>query len=210
MKDKICPICSNVAPFRLNKGGTNYHQCSSCTTIFSGPLDQSGKVGGGNEIPRNEQFNPLRLERIKGLYGDFKPKILDWGAGNGLYVRFMREAGYEVDGFDPFNPEYDRIPDANAYDFVNLCEVIEHLSGEYVEIKAIARSMRKGAILTVETSFVDCMLEDGFTPGTFFYLDASVGHSTLFSHHGIDILMMKNGLWPMMHHNRNVRNFVKK
>lgn len=210
MKDRICPICSNIAPFRLHKTGADYNQCSSCATIFSVPLDQEGKVGGGNEAPRNEQFNPLRLERVKAMFGESKVKILDFGAGSGMYVRFMREAGYYVDGYDPYNPHFERIPPSDTYDMVNLCEVIEHLAGEYIEIKAIARSLKKGGVLVVETSFVNCMLEDGFTPETYFYLDATVGHSTLFSHHGIDILMMKHGLWPIQHPNRNVRCYIKK
>lgn len=210
MKDRICPICSNVAPFLLNKTGEDYYQCSSCRTVFCNGLDQSEKVGGGNEVPRNEQFNPLRLQRVERMFDGKKIKILDFGAGSGLYVKFMREAGYDVDGFDPYNPEFDRMPPADTYDMVNLCEVIEHLDGEYVEIKAIARCMKKGAVLVVETSFVNCMEEDGFTPETFFYLDATVGHSTLFSHHGIDVLMMKHNLWPFQHHNRNVRCYTKK
>jgi SAM-dependent methyltransferase len=207
---KTCYICNNEAAFCVNKYNVDYHQCFSCKTIFCDPLDQDEMVGGTNETPRNEQFNPLRLQRIQELYaGGPKPKILDWGCGSGMYVDFMRGAGYDVDGFDPYNPKYDQLPKPDSYDLVNMCEVIEHLSSPFIEIKAIARSMKRGAVLVVETSFVNCMAEDGFTPESFFYLDPRVGHSTLFSHHSIDLLMVKNGLHPLQHTDRNVRVYIK-
>lgn len=212
MKDKICPICNNIAPFRITKEGVDYNQCSSCKTLFSDTLDNSGKVGGGAEAPRNDVFNPVRLTRIKAMFTHRtdKIKILDFGAGSGMFVNFMRDAGYEIDGYDLYNPEFEQLPKNDTYDLVNMCEVIEHLSGQFIEIKAISRYLKKGAILMCETSFIDIAAEDGTSYKDWFYLDPRVGHSTVFSHHSIDLLMAKNGLHPIQHIDRNVRLFTKK
>ena len=62
----------------------------------------------------------------------------------------------------------------------------------------------------VETSFVDIAAQEGIELEDFFYIEPSVGHSTIFSHHGLDLLMATKGLPPLQHFNRNVRLFYKK
>lgn len=205
MNNKMCPVCNNFAPYLLTKYEVHYNQCSSCKTIFSARLDNSDMVGGGNEEGRNEIYNPVRLERIKKIFGDRKIKILDFGCGSGMFVDFMGKEGYSIDGYDLYNPKFESLPKNETYDLVNLCEVVEHTNHPFFEIKAIARYLKKGGFLMTETSFVDVMVEDGINPEDWFYLDPRCGHSTIFSHHGLDLLMAYHGIHPQPHIDRNVR-----
>lgn len=170
-------------------------------TLYTGPLDQSNMVGGTNEDIRNSQHNPERLKRIKQLNSN--PKVLDYGCGNGLLVKYLRGNNIWVDGYDPFNNIYSSpLPDS-AYDIVTLIEVIEHTAEPYAEVDDIFRILRPGGILMIETSFSDFLEEDD--P----YLNPAIGHSTVFSYKGLDELMLSRGFEFGVKINRNVLLYRK-
>jgi len=84
-----------------------------------------------------------------------------------------------------------------------MTEVIEHLSEPYKELDDIWEYLKPGGTLLIETSFVDWMtVEDE-------YFDPELGHSTIFSHKGLDELMLSKGFEIGQHINRNVRVFTK-
>lgn len=210
-KERVCPICSNHAPIRLTKKNTNYFQCSSCKTLFSDALDNDNMVGGGNEEQRNKEQNKERITRINEIINGRKEdsRILDFGAGHGLLVKDIIESGIPCDAFDAYNPEFNKIPEKDTYHIVTMIEVIEHLSSPYMEIDVVRRSLKKGGLVMIETSFIDIAYEEHISLEDFFYVEPSVGHSTIFSHHGLDLLMCLKGFAPRQHWNRNVRCYQK-
>lgn len=211
-KDKICPACSNHAHFRLNKVGVDYHQCTSCSTLFSDPLDNSNMVGGGNEEGRNKEQNHLRIERIDRMcYGSNKSdiRILDFGCGHGMLMSDLNNAGYKCDGYDAYNEEYCKLPEKGVYNIVTMIEVVEHTSAPFAELDVIHRSLIDNGICMIETSFTDISHQEGIEYEDFFYIDPNVGHSTIFSHHGLDVLMCLKGFRPISHWNRHVRAYQK-
>jgi SAM-dependent methyltransferase len=210
--DKICPCCNNHAHFRLQKGTVQYHQCTSCRTLFSDPLPNEGMVGGGNEIPRNTEQNHLRISRIASLMEGERKRdvnILDFGCGTGYLIRDLRSNGYQCDGFDAYNEAFSRLPEKNKYHIATAVEVIEHTSAPFVELDVVRRSLLLGGLVMIETSFVDVAQEEGVSLEDFFYINPDVGHSTVFSHHGLDVLMCLKGFQPMQHFNRHVRVYQK-
>ena len=212
MTNKTCPICNNVAPPRLKKGNVEYCQCSSCGTLFSEPLPNEDMVGGGNEIPRNVDQNHIRIARIDELTVKMKKedvRILDFGCGSGMLLNDFRKAGYNCDGYDAYSNEFSRFPEKNKYDIVTVVEVVEHLSAPFVEIDVISRSLMTNGIVMFETSFTDVAEEEGIALEDFFYVEPSVGHSTIFSHWGLDLLMALKGFKPIQHWNRHVRGYQK-
>jgi hypothetical protein len=212
MQHKICPVCSNHAPFRLRKSAIDYHQCTSCKTLFSDPLDNSGMVGGGNEIARNKEQNHLRVGRINDMcMGADKSliHILDFGCGHFMLGNDLIKEGYNCDGYDAYNEDYNTLPPKNKYDIVTAIEVIEHTSYPFPELNVIHRSLKDHGFLMVETSFTDIAHMEGIEYEDFFYIDPKVGHSTIFSHHGLDVLMCLKGFRPASHWNRHVRSYQK-
>lgn len=212
MTETMCPICNNHAHFRIKRGHTDYFQCTSCRTLFSGPLDNSDMVGGGNEIPRNQEQNGLRIDRIDGMTKAMKKgdvRILDFGCGHFMLGNDLIAAGYQCDGYDAYSEEYSRLPEKNKYHIITAIEVIEHTSRPFVELDVIYRSLLPNGILMIETSFTNIAEMDGIKYEDFFYINPEVGHSTIFSHHGLDVLCCLKGFTPISHWNRHVRGFQK-
>jgi len=72
-------------------------------------------------------------------------QILDYGCGSGHFVRFLREQGYSISGYDPYSKEFtEKETLQRTYDFVLAQDVIEHaqdpraLFGELVRLCAIS------------------------------------------------------------------------
>lgn len=202
-----CPACNNASKERLVKNKTKYFQCQYCGTLFSGALPNEDMVGGGFEVERNTQQNKGRLERFVSLVGK-DAKVLDYGCGHGMLKDFLLENNINAFGYDKYNPEYNLILEDN-FDLVSMVEVIEHLSYPFRELEQINLLLKPNGILYIETSFVDVAAEEKIPLEDFFYIEPSVGHSTIFSHKGLDILMAKKGFEPLNHINRNVRLYKK-
>ena len=202
-----CPACNSSSIERLVKKETKYFQCQYCGTLFSGALPNDNMVGGGFEIERNTQQNQGRLERFISLVGE-DAKILDYGCGHGMLVNFLKENNINAYGYDKYNEEYD-IFRTRDFDLISMVEVIEHLSYPFSELDQINLLLKPNGILYIETSFIDIAAEEKIPLEDFFYIDPSVGHSTIFSHYGLDILMVKKGFLPLNHINRNVRLYKK-
>jgi SAM-dependent methyltransferase len=211
IKPQICPICNGDAPFRLNIQNTDYWQCESCDLLFSYPIDQDNLVGGQHEDGRALQ-NHIRLDRIKTMLNGMNKEdihILDYGCGHGRLVEYLRNEGYDVTGFDPFNPEYSRLPEKNKYHLCVCVEVIEHTSAPFIELDVINRSLVDGALLYVETGFIDIAIEDKIPLELYLYVNPSAGHATIFSHHAMDYLMLLKGFRSKRHFDRNCRLYTK-
>lgn len=211
--DKTCPICSNQALPRLNKGSVFYHQCANCHTLFCDPLDNDNMIGGEHEEGRNIEQNHLRIARIDDMIKGSKKDnihILDFGCGHGMLIADLKKSGYEnVAGYDAYNDDYNRLPEKNKYHIITAIEVIEHTSAPYAEVDVIFRSLIPGGVVMFETSFVDIAAQEGIELEDFFYIAPQNGHSTIFSHHGLDLLMCLKGFIPRQHFNRHVRVYQK-
>ena len=208
MPDKICPICKNKSEYRLSKGEIDYYQCTFCKTLYCDALDNSNMVGGEFEEGRHDKHKEERIERILSLMGRYG-KMLDFGAGNGLMLNDCKEFGINCEGYDKYNPKFNVIK-SDKYNLITMVEVIEHLTEPYDEINLIFDRLADNGIVYIETSFVDVAEEENIPLEEFFYIAPQNGHSTIFSHKGLDILMQSKGFVSLPHMNRNVRLYQKK
>lgn len=159
-------------------------------TIFSGPLDQANKVGGTDFNNRHAQ-DEWRSTLAQG-------RCLDFGCGKGELVKTLKDKGFLAEGYDPYAEEYAEEP-TGPFDTIFLVEVIEHTHAPYSELDLIRKLVDPGGKVVIETSFSDWV--DKNHP----YLNPEIGHSTIFSHKGLDVLMGLKGFVPGEHINRNVR-----
>jgi SAM-dependent methyltransferase len=196
-----------ITQFKLNKTiplgikkGTEYWQDMN-GIIFSDPIDQNYMIGGGHEEGRNKLENHFRIARIKQL----KPngQILDFGCGNGLLVKDLKDSGFNVTGYDKFHKSFDTLPEPNSADVVTMIEVIEHLCEPFEEIDLIYQSLKPDGVVMIETSFTDWLtINDD-------YINPDAGHNTVWSHKGLTEMMTSKGFKEGQHFNRNVRIYIK-
>lgn len=212
MTERICPVCSNISFPRLKKKNIQYWQCTNCSMLYCDPLDQEGMVGGGNEIPRNELQNHLRIERLDSLFKDKNKaeiNVLDFGCGTGYLIKNLQKAGYNAVGYDAYSEEFSRLPQKDFFQAITCVEVIEHTSYPFQEIEVMYRSLKRYGVVMLETSFTDVAEQENIPLEEFEYINVDVGHSTLFSHHSMDLLFVGRGFKVGRHFNRHVRIYYK-
>lgn len=209
----LCIICNNSSEPLIVKDGIQYWQCVWCKSVFCEDLEQANKIGGEFEPERNKNENHLRIERIDFLFKEFDKStvnILDFGCGHGYLVKDLKDAGYvNTDGYDAYNEEFCKLPERNKYDICIMVETIEHLSFPYYELDGIRRSLKEKGLVIIETGFVDICKDEGIEVEDYFYIEPKAGHSTIFSHHSLDLLMALKGFRPEKHFNRHVRFYSK-
>jgi len=196
-KNKIMksPITNRDMNVIYNIDGFKYYG-DETGSLFCGCLDQSNMVGGtGNR----EENHHGRLEIINSFVSE---SILDYGCGRGDFVDYLKSMGKNVDGYDPYSELYSKNP-IKKYDVITMIEVIEHTCNPYSEIDEMRKLLNENGVVFIETSFSNWVREGH--P----YLNPHIGHSTIFSHDGLDALMWNKGFKPLNHINNNIRLFSK-
>src|SRR4051794_36191345 len=99
--------------------------------------------------------NRMRLLERQGVRRT--DRILDYGCGAGLFVKFLRERGFQhVDGYDAFVPEYSvRYRLEESYDAVISYDVIEHDDDTREFMRSLASLVRPGGVLVIGTPNAD-------------------------------------------------------
>lgn len=214
VKDKICPVCNNLSVYKLTKQTTQYHECTNCKMLFSEPLNQEGLVGGGAEIERNTQQNHLRIERISQMLGRISKDaafVADWGCGTGYLIEDLKAAGYVNSvGYDLYNPKFEKLPEKGRFDVVVSVECFEHMHHPYTDIKGIYRSLKPGGYCYIETGFLNAAWEEGLSDEDNQYINPAAGHSTIWTHHALDLIMSMNSFIPVQKFNRHAHCYIKK
>jgi SAM-dependent methyltransferase len=148
-----CKICGAAAPFfdvvDFNKvaGETNYylfgpsgvhvnyHRCGECGFLFTNffddwqPNDFRRFVYNADYGSVDSEYSGSRprrtAERMANLLRGLEHlRLLDYGAGNGLFAQCMTEHGFvHVDGFDPFSQPSRPV---GKFDVIICNEVLEH------------------------------------------------------------------------------------
>jgi hypothetical protein len=125
-----------------------------------------------------------------------------------MLVDYLNDNNIIADGYDLYNPIYNSFKN-NNYDLVSMVEVIEHTCYPFNEIDVIYGKLKDGGILYIETSFVDIAKSIGIKLNDYEYINPLLGHCTIFSFLGLDLLIESKGFEKMTPINDNVRLYVK-
>lgn len=141
MNCKICDQSTAVigAGLMLGQYRTEFHQCSGCGFIQTDePIwlseAYSSAITGSDLglVTRNISLATICSALIPILFPRGR-RFVDYGGGYGLFVRLMRDAGFDFVRYDPlcenlFAQGLDaEAPSAPNYDLVTAFEVFEHL-----------------------------------------------------------------------------------
>jgi len=83
-------------------------------------------------------------------------RVLDYGCGAGMFVRYLRDAGYDIIGYDPYSPEFaDRARLATRFDALISQDVLEHAEVPSEMLQEWAGLLNDGGLLFVGTPNAD-------------------------------------------------------
>ena len=142
VKNELCNICgSDSLPFAdaviLDQYNIQYYSCSHCGFIQTEPpywLDEAYSSAIARSdiglIGRNIKFTSFCSGLIPMFYNS-KPPFLDYGGGNGMFVRMMRDNGFNFYWHDKYSSNQFadgfEAPQDKRYSLVTAFEVFEHL-----------------------------------------------------------------------------------
>ena len=173
----VCPLCGRTPePFAVDYQGFRLCRCPRCGLEFVTPRlsfeDLAEKVYSDNYFPVREGSNERspeathyytrqmsNFERLLGRKG----KVLDIGCGNGSFLDFARENGWEIAGSDiklsddarslGCNLAEGRIKNLDLgderFDLIRLNHVLEHTQEPVEDLKRCRQMLAPGGILFI-------------------------------------------------------------
>lgn len=139
-----------------------YHRCGACGFLFTAAFD-AFTPDDFSELVYNDvyplvdpDFADLRPRANAALLSELfaahpRIRILDYGGGNGLTARLLREAGFsDVLTYDPFVQEHSSRPQGR-FDLVISFEVVEHSPDPRATFADIDSLLSPGGIVLFST-----------------------------------------------------------
>ena len=196
-----------------------YRRCDDCGSLSQDPMPNLRELSAyypanyhsfGPRSPLASLKHRARLERIRSLLGGGPRTLLDYGCGNGDFLRAAaaRHPEWRCWGFEiAERPE--TIVEADGritivrgrpaevtrgwprFDLVTMNHVIEHLPDPADVLTALSRHMRPGALVEGQTPAADSLERDLF--GTAWSGFHAPRHTVVFSRRGLSTLLTRTG-----------------
>jgi len=199
-----CRLCdAPMQPFGesqiLRKYAARYQRCTACGYVCAEdpfwleeayaaptPSTDTGRVTRNIELA--DRVGPLI-----DLYWPRAQRFLDYGGGDGLFVRLMRDRGYDFRWHDPYStPVFAGVPHADMqenYDLVTAFEVFEHAPDPRSFIESM---LARAPVLIFSTELVPATDN---RPGEWHYYTPEGGqHISFLTRAGLDALAQRAGL----------------
>lgn len=152
MECLVCQ-CEGNEIFRgkvLNKYDVRYFQCPTCGLIYTESpywieeaYDSSITIYDTGILSRNISFSVAVYTILKNMFQNKTIKGIDYGGGYGIFVRLMRDLGYDFKWYDKYSEnlvsrgfEAD-MKTGEVYDIMTAFEVFEHLPDPLQEIETM-------------------------------------------------------------------------
>lgn len=169
-----CRLCGSPTHAIFNKQvlhrfDVQYSQCDHCGAVQT---EQPYWLAEAY-VPENEMFDTGQVTRslinagvlntLLPLCGmDQKTRIVDYGCGSGLFVRSMRDIGWDAWGYDRYSQPRLALgfqtPTFSGFDVVNLCEVVEHFDEPKAAFDAIFATNPK--VVVIQTGIANQVTAD--------------------------------------------------
>ena len=201
----VCPVCSAALypAFRkriLNKYLVNYYECKACGLLkteqpywLSEAYTEAISDLDTGLVQRNLQMSALTAKILTNNFA-VEDRLLDYGGGYGLFVRLMRDLGFDFYWTDEyclniFARQFMHSDSLQPYEAVTAFEVLEHIVDPMALLRRLAALAPNILISTQIRPPTASELEN------WWYLVPETGqHVTFFTVKSLNLLAMQLGL----------------
>ena len=190
-----------------------YHKCGNCGLIFTVSFDE-WSVKDFSKFIYNDDYievDPDYIEarptgNAKMVYDFIKAntsiRLLDYGGGNALQARLLRDKQINCDSWDPLVPS-EFFPQSSYYDLITAFEVLEHTPTPVETTKQILQFLKENGAFLFSTLTIDGLPDGGIG---FWYISPRNGHVTIYTQKSLDVLFLKFGY--SLHHFNNLMHLA--
>ena len=159
--------------FRLN-------QCDNCALVTTSPMPsdkmlqqyydqdywQSGQLKSSNSLDTLYRLRMTPIVSAIRKHATHESKILDWGCGDGSFIRLLRSFGLHCFGIDAYKKDLND-PQMSAttiekadfpdgyFDIITCFHVLEHLADPLTSVKHALRLIKTGGLIIIEVPNLD-------------------------------------------------------
>jgi SAM-dependent methyltransferase len=157
----ICPLCqNNNNTFYYEDKFREYRICEFCDLVFvphkylPNNKDEKERYLEHNNSPDDQRYISF-LSKIANPVKDTIPtgsRGLDFGSGpSPVLVEMLNKYGYNMSHYDPFFNNNKQVL-KKKYDFITLCEVIEHIHNPHKVLEDITKMLKSKGLIAIMTS----------------------------------------------------------
>jgi 2-polyprenyl-6-hydroxyphenyl methylase/3-demethylubiquinone-9 3-methyltransferase len=191
-----------------------YRRCSACGFVFTSAFDRFSPrdfhtyIYNDDYVHADPDFVDVRPRSNAALIAELfrssagPPRLLDYGGGNGLLARLLRERGWAATSYDPFYPEHGRRP-AARFQIVSCFEVLEHSTTPFDTLRDLRWFMDDGGLILFSTLLQPADFDaEGLG---WWYAAPRNGHVSLYSRGAMNVLVRRAGLaWMSLNDNLHI------
>ncbi|WP_255427214.1 methyltransferase domain-containing protein [Sphaerospermopsis sp. LEGE 00249] len=201
-----CKVCNSDSHYFakakiLQKYDVNYFQCSNCGFVQTEEpywLDEAYSeaiaISDVGLVYRNNMMANI-TGKLLFNYFDHQAKFLDYGGGYGLFVRLMRDQGFDFYWFDKFCKNIFargfelETTDKENLELITAFELFEHLTHPLQELEYII-NLCPNLLFSTEL-----LPEDNPTPDQWWYYTPHEGqHISIYTRKSLEVLASKYNL----------------
>ncbi|WP_284944658.1 class I SAM-dependent methyltransferase [Acidisoma cladoniae] len=194
-----------VPPIAPSGVSVDYYRCSGCGFVFTHYIDALTdqelliSIYNHDYVKFDPLYTRIRPEANASLLksvineaytGAPSPRILDYGAGNGVLSDVLRD-DIRVENYDALNPMFDRLPQG-GFDIVFCAEVVEHVPTPHSLLSDWKTLLSTSGCVIFSTTILPSDIET--LKGDWWYMGPRNGHVSLFSVESLRILCAKHDL----------------
>ncbi|MDB9306649.1 glycosyltransferase [Nodularia spumigena CS-591/12] len=201
----ICKICNSDSHYFatakvLQKYDVNYFQCSNCGFVqtedpywLNEAYSEAIATSDVGLVYRNNMMANI-TSKLLFNYFDHQAKFLDYGGGYGLFVRLMRDQGFDFYWLDKFCKNilaqgFELQENDRNLEIITAFELFEHLTNPVQDFKEIFDLCPNILFST------DLLPEDNPTPDKWWYYTPHEGqHISIYTRKSLEILASKYNL----------------
>lgn len=203
---ELCPVCAETtAVFEtgtvLGRHRATFRRCQLCGTVFAEnpywlheAYEQAIAAEDLGLVSRNVWLSQTTALLIRSVFPN-AASFVDFGAGNGMFVRLMRDSGFDFRYFDSYGPNLFaagnevQLDGSIRFDMATGFEILEHLRHPTLELKNLA-------FVSESLFFTTTCLPDPppSLNGWWYYSLGTGQHITFYTPRALDILAEQLGL----------------